>query len=161
MAASETYSKFFLRDYHAECHTILLEQRKNQSMLNLNSIFVPALLELIKLEKEKLESINVAILHVLRELVYEVKNIDKNNLIKIALFGSYAKRTYTQNSDVDVALIVKDRNPAEELLITEIVDRLEKRFGKEIQTHYLTENDFLNNTKLVNEIKKDGVVIFP
>ena len=40
MAASETYSKFFLRDYHAECHTILLEQRKNQSMLNLNSIFI-------------------------------------------------------------------------------------------------------------------------
>ena len=152
-------------------HVVLLNQfeiivvnkigKRKYYKLNLNSIFVPALLELIKLEKEKLESINVAILHVLRELVYEVKNIDKNNLIKIALFGSYAKRTYTQNSDVDVALIVKDRNPAEELLITEIVDRLEKRFGKEIQTHYLTENDFLNNTKLVNEIKKDGVVIFP
>src|SRR3989338_132253 len=152
-------------------HVVLLNQfeiivvnkigKRKYYKLNLNSIFVPALLELIKLEKEKLESINVAILHVLRELVYEVKNIDKNNLIKIALFGSYAKRTYTQNSDVDVALIVKDRNPAEELLITEIVDRLEKRFGKEIQTHYLTENDFLSNTKLVNEIRKDGIIIFP
>src|SRR3989344_5386163 len=129
--------------------------------LNLNSPFVPKLLDLIKLEKEKLESINVNIINVLREFVYEATNVDKDNLIKIFLFGSYAKRTYTQSSDVDVALIMKERNPAEELLITEIVDRLEKRFGKEIQTHYLTDNYFLSNTKLVNEIKKDGIVVFP
>ncbi len=129
--------------------------------LNFNSSFVPKLLELIKLEKEKLKSISFSIANLLREFVYEVTTVAQENVMKIILFGSYAKRTYTEHSDVDVALIVKERVPTEELLITESIDKLEKRFGKEIQTHYLTEKEFSSNTKLVQEIKKDGIVILP
>ncbi len=128
---------------------------------NLNSSFANKLLELIKLEKEKLENINFVITNLLRELVYEVTTIDQTNVLKIILFGSYAKRTYTDSSDLDLALIVKERHPTEELLITEAVDKLEKRFGKEIQTHYFTANEFLSNAKLVQEIKRDGILLMP
>ncbi len=128
---------------------------------NLNSPFAAKLLELIKLEKEKLESINFGAANLLRELVYEVTTIDQNNLIKVILFGSYAKRTYTGSSDLDLALIVTERHAPEELLITESVDQLEKRFGKEIQIHYFTEKEFLGKTRLIREIKKDGIVILP
>ncbi|MEK6846199.1 MAG: nucleotidyltransferase domain-containing protein [Nanoarchaeota archaeon] len=128
---------------------------------NLNSLFAIKLLELIKLEKEKLESINFNIANLLRELAYEITNVAQDNALEIILFGSYAKRTYTDNSDVDVALIVKERNPTEELLITDSIGKLEKRFGKEIQIHYLTEKEFSSNTKLAQEIKKDGIVMLP
>ena len=128
---------------------------------NLNSLFAIKLLELIKLEKEKLESINFNIANLLRELAYEITNVAQDNALEIILFGSYAKRTYTDNSDVDVALIVKERNPTEELLITDSIGKLEKRFGKEIQIHYLTEKEFSSNTKLAQEIKKDGIVMRP
>lgn len=135
--------------------------RRNYYKFNMNSLFAPKILDLIKLEKEKLESINFGVINLFREFAYEITNISQDNLIKIILFGSYAKRTYTERSDVDVALMVKERNPTEELLITEIVDKLEKRFGKEIQIHHLTEKEFSGNTKLIQEIKKDGIVVFP
>ena len=128
---------------------------------NLSSPFTTKLLELVRLEKEKLENINFNVTNLLREFVYEATNVSKDNLVKIILFGSYAKRTYTESSDVDVAVVVKTREPAFELLIAEAVDMLEKRFGKEIQAHYFNEKEFLGNTKLILEIKKDGIVIFP
>lgn len=128
---------------------------------NFNSPFASKLLELIKLEKEKLESITFSIVNLLRELGYEITYASPDNVVKMILFGSYAKRTYTESSDVDVAVVFKERNPTEELLITGIVEKLERRFEKEIQIHYFTEKEFLGNTKLIQEIKKDGIVVLP
>lgn len=135
--------------------------RRKYYKFNFNSLFAQKLLELIRLEKEKLENINFSLINLLREFVYEVINLSKNNLSRIILFGSYAKRTYTEKSDVDLALVIKEKSPTEELLIIEMIDKLKKRFGKEIQVHYFTEKEFLTKNRLLEEIKKDGVVIFP
>ena len=96
----------------------------------------------------------------LREFVYELTNADLGNLEQVILFGSYAKRTFSKDSDIDVAIITQEKSADDELLITDIIDRLHKRFRKEIQPHYYTAKEFkelAKKNKLVKEIVKDGV----
>lgn len=127
--------------------------------LNLSNPFVEPILELIRLEKRKLNNPDFIILNILREFVYELTNINLTNLKEVILFGSYAKRIHHKESDIDVAVILKERNVNDELLITDIIDKLKKRFGKEIQPHYYTEKEFkeLKKDRLVQEIVRDGI----
>jgi hypothetical protein len=48
----------------------------------------------------------------------------------------------------------------DELLITEIIDKLNKRYKKEIQPHYFSLSEFeMKKNKLILEIEKDGIVL--
>lgn len=127
--------------------------------LNLSNPFVEQILELIRLEKKKLNNPDFIILNILREFIYELTNINLANLKEVILFGSYAKRVYHKESDIDVAVILEEKNVNDELLITDFIDKLKKRFGKEIQPHYYTEKEFKNLKKdrLVQEIVRDGI----
>ena len=117
---------------------------------------------MIQHEKQSLNSPDFIALNILREFVYELTNVNLENIQKVILFGSYAKKTYGQNSDIDTAIIIKEKNPNDEILVAEIIDRLKKRFGKEIQPHYFTENEFETHNKkagLEKEIARDGVIL--
>lgn len=130
--------------------------------LNMNDAFARQLLEIVKLEKHELQSLDFVVLNILRDFVYELTNIGIDNLHKVILFGSYAKRTFTSHSDIDVALLLEEKNPNDELLITEVVHRLNKRYNKEIQPHYYSLGEFEDLKKkdrLVQEIVKDGIVL--
>ena len=129
--------------------------------LNLANPFVEQILNLIELEKRKLNKPDFIILNILRGFVYELTNINLANLKKVILFGSYAKRTSYKNSDIDVAIILKEKSVNDELLITAVIDKIQKRFKKEIQPHYYTEKEFenLRRTRLVQEIIKDGILL--
>ncbi len=130
--------------------------------LNLSSHYVRGILELIILEKRELNNLDFEVLNILREFVYELTNLNLKNLKNVILFGSYAKRTYRKDSDIDVAVIFEEKNTGDELLITEIIDRLKKRFNKEVQPHYYTVKEFEEQRKkegLVKEIIKDGVIL--
>jgi predicted nucleotidyltransferase len=128
--------------------------------LNLSNPFVEQIIETILLEKKQLNNPDFAALNVLREFVYELTNADLENLEQVILFGSYAKRTFSKDSDIDVAIITAEKSADDELLITDIIDRLHKRFRKEIQPHHYTANEFKerkNKDKLIKEILKDGI----
>ncbi|MBN1544003.1 nucleotidyltransferase domain-containing protein [Candidatus Woesearchaeota archaeon] len=128
--------------------------------LNLSSAFTEQIIETIMLEKKQLNNPDFAALNVLREFVYELTNADLENIEQVILFGSYAKRTFSRDSDIDVAIITTEKSADGELLITDIIDRLHKRFKKEIQPHYYTAKDFKaleKKDRLVKEIVKDGI----
>lgn len=128
--------------------------------LNLSNPFTEQIVGTILLEKKQLNNPDFAALNVLREFVYELTNADLGNLEQVILFGSYAKRTFSKDSDIDVAIITQEKSADDELLITDIIDRLHKRFRKEIQPHYYTAKEFkelAKKNKLVKEIVKDGV----
>src|SRR3989338_7308292 len=110
--------------------------------LNLSNPFVEQILGLIRLEKKELNNPDFFPLNILREFVYELTNTSLGNLSRVILFGSYAKRTYGKDSDIDVAIVLAEKNPNDELLITEAIGGLNKRFRKEIQTHYYTAKEF-------------------
>jgi len=129
--------------------------------LNMNSPFAEGILSVYNLEKKANHNLDFFILNILREFVYELTNINLENLKQVILFGSYAKRTYHKESDIDAAIVVKEKAVEEELLITELVDKIKKRFNKQIQPHFLTGKEFEGKSRLAEEIKRDGIVLLP
>lgn len=128
--------------------------------LNLSSPFTQDILHIIQTENKLLNNPNFFILNILREFAYEMTNIDLENLYQIILFGSYAKRTFKEGSDIDIAIIFQEKNLDDELLITNLIDKLNKRFNKEIQPHYFTTEEFNKAAgKLIGEIRRDGIMM--
>lgn len=140
---------------------ILQESRTGKRSLykmNMANPFTASILEIVRLEKQQLNSPYFGTMAVLREFVYELTNINPGNLQKVILFGSVAKHTARVDSDIDIAIIVKENNPNDELMISKVCGVIESRFGRVIQPHFFTEKEFsLKKGKLINEIAKDGV----
>ncbi len=131
--------------------------------MNLSNPFVEQLLAIMNEEKRALNNIDFSLLVLIREFVYELTNVHLENLHQVILFGSYVKRTYTKHSDVDIAIITEKRIVSDELCVTDIVDKLEKRFNKHIQPHYYTSAEYeqlKTKNKLVKDISLDGVRIY-
>lgn len=126
--------------------------------LDMNSQFTGKIIEIIREEKRELNNPDFEVLNVVREFVYELTNTNLPNIKSVILFGSYAKRTYHKESDIDIAIITGGKDVNEELLTTEICDGIKKRFKKQIQPHYFTEKEFKEQkNKLIQEIIKDGL----
>jgi uncharacterized protein len=74
--------------------------------------------------------------------------------VKIILFGSYAKGNYNEDSDIDIAVILKD--------FTNLIDiqvdlmRLRRKIDSRIEPHPFREKDFEITNPIVNEIVKYG-----
>ena len=99
--------------------------------------------------------------------------MDKNDAIKIVqtyieklkktdidvfeawLFGSYVKGNYNQNSDIDLAIVLENKEVdfEKEILLMTL------RQGDEtlIEPHLFSKKDFLENTSITNQIKKFGM----
>ena len=78
----------------------------------------------------------------------------KYNFVKIILFGSYAKGNYNEDSDIDIAVILKDYN---NLIDTQLdLMRLRRTIDSRIEPHPFREKDFDLTNPVVNEIIKYG-----
>ncbi len=134
--------------------------KTNYYTLDLSNLFVGQIIQIIAVEKKALNNPDFFALNILRDFVYDLTNINLENLKSVVLFGSYAKRTYNSGSDIDVAIILKNKNPDDELLITSAVRRISKRYACTIQPHYFAEAEFSQKkNRLVLEIMKDGIVL--
>ena len=74
------------------------------------------------------------------------------------LFGSYAKLVYREGSDIDMAVLTREKYRKE---IQRAASRIEKSYGKNIELHFLEKNGFYSNKKdpLVKDILKNGIRI--
>lgn len=138
--------------------------RKHFYKLNMQNPYTNAIIDLINVERRQLNAVYFSHLLVLREFVYELTNLDFENILKIFLFGSVAKHTARIDSDIDLAIVTKGKiSPREQLLHIDLIERLKKRFVNEIQVHYFTEEEFEKlrraGNKLVTEIVTDGLVL--
>lgn len=92
------------------------------------------------------------------KLIKFVQHIDKTNPVELAyLFGSYARGTENSNSDIDVALLFKQKYAErEELLIMgRIIDEGEKFFKQKIDVVSLENASLL----LKYEVISEGIVL--
>lgn len=78
----------------------------------------------------------------------------KYDYIKIILFGSYAKGNFNEDSDIDIAVILKDYNNLMEIQLD--LMRLRRNIDSRIEPHPFRENDFEITNPIVNEIVKYG-----
>ena len=74
--------------------------------------------------------------------------------VKLVLFGSYAKDNYKENSDIDIAVILKDYNNLIDIQLD--LMRLRRGIDSRIEPHPFRERDFEITNPIVNEIVKYG-----
>ena len=81
----------------------------------------------------------------------------KYDFVKIILFGSYAKGNYHEDSDIDIAVILKDYNSLSDIQLD--LMRLRRKIDSRIEPHPFREKDFNITNPIVNEILKYGQTI--
>lgn len=124
--------------------------------LDLNSEKTFALLSLAEIEKkEHLLKANKKLKLVLEDFTNDLK--EKNSVITIVLFGSYAKNLATEKSDIDLFLIVKNKFPLEP-----ITKEIYAKYGVEINIVALTEKEFKaqKDKEIIREIVKNHCVLY-
>jgi predicted nucleotidyltransferase len=83
------------------------------------------------------------------------------NLVKAYLFGSYAKMTDTQYSDIDLALIIDGVDDNERFDLQVQLMLLASDFDIRIEPHPISGKDFTVNNPFAAEIIKTGIEIEP
>ena len=68
-----------------------------------------SLLALYQQEIKDYNAINFEIISILRDFVYGLTQFEFKKIRNIILFGSYVKRTYHKDSDIDIAIITTER----------------------------------------------------
>ena len=76
------------------------------------------------------------------------------NCIRIILFGSFAKGTYNDDSDIDIAVIFKDYSNLIDMQLE--LMRLRRKIDSRIEPHPFRESEFELSNPIVNEIIKYG-----
>ena len=93
-----------------------------------------------------------------------LNNLPKTLIKKVILFGSIAKASERSNSDIDVFVLVKDKESKKKL--ESQIDKLSnicfEAYGNRLAPYILTEQETeqKKNLKIVSEINK-GIQIFP
>jgi|YelNatPaOPRAMG01_1025707.scaffolds.fasta_scaffold12381_9 predicted nucleotidyltransferase len=91
-----------------------------------------------------------------KEILKEFEPIGKK--AKIILFGSVARGNYRLDSDIDLAIITKDKNLIE--LAQSIADKILAEHGKLVSIKFINEEELeKKKSPLMNEIKR-GIVIY-
>jgi len=73
---------------------------------------------------------------------------------KIYLFGSYAKGNYTENSDIDIAVVLTDFENVIDMQFE--LMKLRRKIDSRIEPHPFREQDFEQSNPLASEILKYG-----
>jgi len=82
---------------------------------------------------------------------------NKYNVLQAYLFGSFAKGTFHNDSDIDIAVVV---NNVQDIIDTQIdMMKLRRKIDLRIEPHPFLINDFSQENPVVNEILKYGIQI--
>jgi uncharacterized protein len=107
-----------------------------------------------------MSEINSEILKLVTDYINEVNK--KYKVEKVVLFGSYAKGTQQADSDIDLAIFIKDLDDKKRIDVMGNIISLSGKYKKDIQPIIFSGKDFYNtdNYFINNHIKKDGIEIY-
>jgi uncharacterized protein len=91
-------------------------------------------------------------LEIAEEYAIAVKT--KYDYIRMILFGSYAKGNFNEDSDIDIAVILKDYKNLIDIQVD--LMRIRRKIDSRIEPHPFREKDFEITNPIVNEIIKYG-----
>ena len=96
-------------------------------------------------------------IYTIDELKTILKDILKNFSVKKAiLFGSYAKNTPTEKSDID--LVIDSDGKLLNIMFYGLLEELVEKLDKNIDLFEITE--IQKNSRIYNDIQNEGVVIY-
>ena len=98
------------------------------------------------------------------EKIYTIEEIKQilNELLQntpvhsVILFGSYAKKTATKYSDIDLLIDTKETLIGFKLY--SLITQIEERFKKDVDA--FEKSEIIQNSKIENEIKNTGVIVY-
>jgi predicted nucleotidyltransferase len=132
----------------------VLARKGNYYSVNFENPSSRAIIEMCSKQYRQLREIPFDVYLLVLDLTAEL-SLHKG--VDAYLFGSYSKLVYTENSDIDIAILAAGR--LEKNRITKAVAKLEKLYGKRIETHYFDKPGFYGGKKdpLVKGILRDGI----
>ncbi len=101
------------------------------------------------------EKVNTDILNIVKKYVEEISK--KFNINAVYLFGSYAKGTENEDSDIDVAVILDSNSDTIDLMVELMI--LTQNIDLRIEPHPIKTNDFEVGNPFVDEIKNTGLKV--
>ena len=131
----------------------ILIKEKNLFALNFKNNEIKKIIEIVAENYNKFKQLPLKEYFIIIESLEETSRI--KNIEEMYLFGSYSKLIFTENSDIDIAIIsesVRKKN------IEKIIKKLEKRYKKSIEVHYFSRKFYTNKRDpLVKEILQHGI----
>jgi uncharacterized protein len=82
-------------------------------------------------------------------------------LVTAYLFGSYSKMCQTEESDIDIALIIEHLDDLDKFDLQVRLMLLASDFDIRIEPHLLSMEDFNSGNPFVTEVKRTGIEIKP
>lgn len=79
------------------------------------------------------------------------------NIQKVFLFGSYAKGNFNDDSDIDLAIILKDLQNSYNMQV--YLMKLRRKFDSRIEPHPFNETDFDHSNPFAKEILNTGILV--
>ena len=101
------------------------------------------------------KSVDVDILDIVKRYVAAVS--EKFDIEAVYLFGSYAKGTNHENSDIDIAIVVKSEVNSFDLMVEMMF--LTQYIDLRIEPHPIKLEDFESGNPFVDEIKNTGLKV--
>ena len=90
----------------------------------------------------------------IKEILYELlKNFPVESVI---LFGSYAKNSASENSDLDLVIDTKETLMGFKLY--SLITKIEEAFQKQVDA--FEKSEIIDNSKIAEEIEKTGVIVY-
>lgn len=106
---------------------------------------------------------NIKIKKILTIFKEKINDFYKNKLVNIILFGSQARNDAENNSDIDILIILKDKeiNPVKEIReISDLLTSLSLEFSEVISCVFVSEERYLKeNSPLLLNIRKEGIIL--
>ena len=81
----------------------------------------------------------------------------KYDIKQLILFGSFAKGTNNDDSDIDIAIVIDETNNIIDIQIE--LMKLRRQVDLRIEPHPFKLGDFIQNNPMVDEIQKYGITI--
>jgi len=124
--------------------------------LNLELEKTIILIKLSEIEsKEKFYEKNKTLKLILNDFTDSITQISRN--ITVILFGSYAKNTATEKSDIDILVISQG-----EIELDKITKEIYAKYGKEINPILMDSNEFKNqkDKPIIKDVIKDHYILY-
>ncbi len=105
---------------------------------------------------------NIKITEIIQEFRKEIKQLYRRRLKNIILYGSYARRQATNDSDIDIVVILKgDIVQGKEIdRMNDIITNINLKYGVLISVYPISEDKFEQvNSPLLLNVRKEGIVV--
>ena len=101
------------------------------------------------------KTIDINIMNSIERYIKEISK--KFNIKEVYVFGSYAKGTNHEDSDIDIAVVLDSNSDTIDLMVELMI--LTQKIDLRIEPHPIKTKDFEEGNPFIDEIKSTGVKV--